>query len=249
MAVADQSLARLRALASPIIDEARQRFRRYLPPPRTRPTLGPTPGYGLAWDVETDAEARKLALPEGDDPTGAELADIVDGMIAPGDVVVDLGCGTGRIAERIANQCGELWLVDASERMLEITRAALGDRPNVRFARCHGAQVPAIAPASVDLIICVHVLDRVEREDAYLLLRDIRRMLRTGGMALVVVPNLLSGRHFTTFKRRAEQDRGRDPRRPRPFTPDEIERLCAAAALQPMAFDPADDLRVTLYRR
>lgn len=101
-------------------------------------------------------------------------------------LVVDLGCGTGRIAYAAARISNHVIAVDRSvamlNKMLNKTAglAVLGLRADVRAL--------PVASASVDSILCSGVLHHL-REPG-LVLSEAARMLRPGGTIVIREPNL-----------------------------------------------------------
>jgi ubiquinone/menaquinone biosynthesis C-methylase UbiE len=136
----------------------------------------------------------QLVLNETDsevfDASGRRQAeDLLCPRIRRTDVVMDLGCGIGRVARYVAPCCRSLWAVDASERMLSLARERLEGLPNIDFARSEGTRIPSIDSSSVDFVYSILTLQHLEREDAFLLLRDVYRVLRPGGSAFFTFPN------------------------------------------------------------
>jgi ArsR family transcriptional regulator len=97
--------------------------------------------------------------------------------------VADLGCGTGFATELIAPFVGGVVAVDQSETMLEAARARLAGATHVQFLAAELEALP-LAAASVDAAVCMLVLHHVEAPQA--VLSEMRRIVRPGGMAVVV---------------------------------------------------------------
>lgn len=105
----------------------------------------------------------------------------------PGATLVDLGCGDGAFTERFAARVGagrivgvELIdeLADAAERRgIEVHRADLS------------ARLP-FADASIDVVHSNQVIEHLRATDHFM--REIRRVLRPGGYAVVSTNNLAS---------------------------------------------------------
>jgi ubiquinone/menaquinone biosynthesis C-methylase UbiE len=116
--------------------------------------------------------------------------------------------------------------------MLTMAAERLADIPNVRYARCADTRIPEIDEGSVDFVYSVLVLQHLEREDAFLMLREIRRILRPGGTAYLTFPNLLHDVYLSSFVTYAESgEAATNPARARVYTPQEVERLLPAAGL------------------
>lgn len=100
-------------------------------------------------------------------------------------VVADLGCGTGNVAEILAPVVKEVIAVDQSGPMLDAARKRLGEitAKRVRFVESDLEHLP-LADASVDAAICVLVLHHIE--DPSLVIAEMKRIVRPGGVVLVV---------------------------------------------------------------
>jgi ubiquinone/menaquinone biosynthesis C-methylase UbiE len=133
------------------------------------------------------------------------------------------------VARYLAPQCATLWAVDASPRMLELAGARLAELPNVRFARCVDTDIPDVPTASVDLAYALLVLQHLEREDAYLLLEELHRVVKASGVVFVTFPNLLSDTYLAAFMQYARTGETANPARARMYTPQEVGRLLPAA--------------------
>lgn len=192
--------------------------------------------YGNFWRPP-DVSRAMLAIFNGDDvelfeQTGRQQAEVLAPLLPSDAVVVDVGCGIGRVAKYLAPRCELLWAVDVSKEMLTMAAERLADVPNVRFARCADTRIPDIADASVDFVYSVLVLQHLEREDAFLMLREIHRILKPGGATYVTFPNLMSDVYLNSFVAYAESGEAAcNPARARVYTPQEVERLLPVAGL------------------
>ncbi len=143
---------------------------------------------------------------------------------AAGRAVLDLGCGTGRHAVRLAREGAEVTAVDFSEGMLAEARRKPGaDR--VRFL-VHDLHDPLpMADASFDLVVSGLVLEHLRDLDAFF--REARRLLRPGGRAVV------SGMHPAMFLR-GSQARFTDPESGRIVQPGSLAHPFGDLVLAPL---------------
>ena len=189
--------------------------------------------YGRLWDPPGDRDAMALILNTTDseefERTGRADADRLGAYLTEGGAALDLGCGIGRVARYLAPRCATLWAVDASPRMLELARGRLGVLGNVRFARCVDTDIPDVPTASVDLAYALLVLQHLEREDAFLLLEELRRVVKPSGTVFVTFPNLLSATYLESFLGYARRGEATNPARARMYTPQEVARVVPAA--------------------
>jgi SAM-dependent methyltransferase len=114
---------------------------------------------------------------------------LIDEVLLPripaGGTVLEIGPGAGRWSEVLAPRAGELILVDVAERVLEVCRERLGDRPHVRYVRSHGSDLPGVADAGVDAIWSFDVFVHIAPVDQAGYLTEIARVLRPGGVAVI----------------------------------------------------------------
>ncbi|HEX7355085.1 MAG TPA: class I SAM-dependent methyltransferase [Mycobacteriales bacterium] len=128
--------------------------------------------YDERFAIVHDAASARRAL--------AEIQQLLGRSLRPGDVVVDVGCGTGWLAAGLRRARPDVTVVgsDLSTGMLSRARLA-GGRPLVQA----DATVLPLAAASVDVIVCrgvLHHLPEVVRA-----LREWRRVLRPNGAVVL----------------------------------------------------------------
>lgn len=207
------------------------------------------PGYGAIWVPQDETEAMHQILnvsdPEAFEAAGRYDAERLGPFIEPTDTVVDLGCGIGRVTRYVAPLCSEIWAIDVSETMLRFARQRLSQQPNVRFLLGRGTALPEIETGSVDFAYSLLTLQHVEREHAFRLLRELRRVLRDRGRAYLSFPNLLSDEYLQAFLHYVEVDEVRNPARARFYTPQEVERLLPAAGLEIEGLDAGVEIVAT----
>jgi SAM-dependent methyltransferase len=97
---------------------------------------------------------------------------------------VDVGCGTGVLAGKLASHFARVTGIDADEGMSAAATARLAGDPRVRIMRCRFDELAAAAGQSeVDLITMVAVLHHLDLGDT---LARIPGLLAPGGRLLVV---------------------------------------------------------------
>jgi arsenite methyltransferase len=105
---------------------------------------------------------------------------------APGEVLVDLGCGRGQDVIRAAGRVGPKGAaigVDLSEEMLGTARASVPPfLGNVRFVRSD-LEALALDPASADAVVSNCTINHAPDKAA--VYREIHRVLRPGGRFVV----------------------------------------------------------------
>ncbi len=115
------------------------------------------------------------------DPINAELHAFVAKQIETGARVLDIGCGTGALAFRVAPRAAEVVGVDLSPAMVAYANRRLRERgtENVSFVVGDAATALAGRPAaSFDVATMVLVLHEIPGEVRVRVLRDAARLAR-----------------------------------------------------------------------
>lgn len=202
--------------------------------------------YGVWWSPEDESQARVAIVADADpdrfEASGKTDAERVGRLAGQEATVLDLGCGIGRVALYMADRCRLLWAVDASPVMLSMAARRLADRPNVRLVQSRGVTIPEVPDHSVDLAYSILVLQHVEREDAFSLLRELRRVLRPGGRAYLTFPNVLFDAYLRIFLDGVDAEAVNNPARTRVYTPEEVMRLLPTAGFRIEAFRAEQDI-------
>ncbi len=102
--------------------------------------------------------------------------------VQPGVLVLDIGGGTGRVAQHVAEKGGRVMVVDPSPGMLEGARAK--GLPGVRAL---AEQLPFPAN-SIDRILIVDAFHHFARQE--MAARDLVRVLKPGGRLVIEEPDL-----------------------------------------------------------
>ncbi len=118
--------------------------------------------------------------------TRTELFALV-GLLEPMQVVGDLGCGTGQLAEVMAPFVRQVIAVDESSAMLKAAKARLATLENVELRHGSLEELPIDAGA-LDVAVLSLVLHFVA--DPVLVLSGIRRALKSKGGKLLLVDML-----------------------------------------------------------
>jgi SAM-dependent methyltransferase len=107
--------------------------------------------------------------------------------IATTDVVLEIGCGLGRITRVLSARAAEVVAVDVSDEMLRRARELSPELANVQWVLGDGVSLAALADASVDACVSVVVLQHVPRDVTLSYVRELGRVMRPGGWAALQV--------------------------------------------------------------
>ena len=105
--------------------------------------------------------------------------------------VLDVGCGSGVLAHRLAMQCGSKVIgIDSNPAAITFAREQYS-HPNLtfQFGRIDEIDFP---PNSFDRIAFLEVIEHVYEAQARAILKIFRRLLRPGGRLVISTPNARS---------------------------------------------------------
>jgi SAM-dependent methyltransferase len=120
--------------------------------------------------------------------------------------VLDVGCGTGALAGRLAGQSYEVVGVDPSAGMLEVMRERF---PALRAVQGSGAELP-FADGEFDLSLSVATMHHIgDPADVHRTLIEMARVVRSGGAVLVWDHNPRNP-YWPHIMRRVPQDTGEE---------------------------------------
>ena len=117
--------------------------------------------------------------------------------LGPTDRVLELGCGVARIGLPLAPQVGFWQGVDISQNMVDVAKKRLEGHSNVAVSALQRPALP-FEDASFDAVYCIAVFIHMDKEDFFIYLREIARVLKPGGRVFFDHWNLA---HPVGFKR------------------------------------------------
>lgn len=175
--------------------------------------------YKAFWDDKASTTVGALLAVDGSASedvarlTGAYTARQVASALdfAPTDRVLELGCGVGRIGFEIAPKVAHWEGADISKNMLDVARGRLAAQNNVGFTELKRSRLDGIADASFDKAYCVAVFIHMDKEDFYLYLEELARVLKPGGRLFFDTWNLASPVGWRRFMLEVGQHRNADP--------------------------------------
>ena len=170
--------------------------------------------------------------PEAFDRAGRAQAERLLPFLPREGAVLEVGCGMGRVLKHLHPHCGELWGVDISERMLEHARRWLGER-RAELRLCNGRDLQVLDDGRFRFAYSLLVLQHMDKNDAYVYLKEIFRVLEEGGRMLVNFPDILSDTFLRDFTYVSLQPpEARDPAKVRAYAPEEVRRIVASAGFR-----------------
>lgn len=154
------------------------------------------------------------------------------------DVVLEIGCGIGRVGEELAPRCRQWIGCDVSPAMLGHARARLQHQPNVRLVEVSGYDLQPVVAASVDLVYCTVVFMHLDEWDRYGYVLEAARVLRPGGRVYVDNFTLTSDEGWRVFEDvRMAFPRKKPPHVSKASTPQELEAYLRHAGFEDVAVE------------
>lgn len=104
-------------------------------------------------------------------------------------VVLDIGCGIGRVAAELAPRVQEVHGIDVSSRMIEAALRRCAPLSNVRLTKGSGRDLREFSDSSFDAAIAVDTFPYIHQSGADLVaafFRESARVLRAGGDLVIL---------------------------------------------------------------
>ena len=171
--------------------------------------------------------------------TARQVATAID--LDDTDSVLELGCGVGRIGRELAPRCNHWTGVDISSKMIAHARERLAHLENIDFHELRRSNLEALGDGSSSKAYSVAVLCHMDKEDLYLYMQELNRVVRPGGAIFVETWNLA---HPIGWRRwayeplvwsRADQSQRKDVARNQFCTAEEFELYVSYAGFEPLA--------------
>jgi 2-polyprenyl-3-methyl-5-hydroxy-6-metoxy-1,4-benzoquinol methylase len=113
---------------------------------------------------------------------GKAIVDLVNGLVDGRPKILDFGCGTGWLAERLA-EFGDVTGVDLAERVILDAQARA---PHIKFLAGDFFQLP-LPRAHYDIVVSQEVVAHVPNQAAYI--DRAAELLKPGGYFVITTPN------------------------------------------------------------
>lgn len=155
--------------------------------PASRPHTSPPGDLMTDYYVQNLSSDRlhqcyELASPRVRRYLEAEIQHVLS-RLEPGDSVLELGCGYGRVALRLAERARKVVGIDVSPRSVEAARQLAGPGSRCEF-HCMDALELGFPEASFDAVVCIQNGICAFRVDGEALLAEALRVTRPGGRLL-----------------------------------------------------------------
>jgi ubiquinone/menaquinone biosynthesis C-methylase UbiE len=123
--------------------------------------------------------------------------------------LLEVGCGTGKGLTVFAERCTHYTAIDKNTQLLHHLGVLY---PKFTFIDCFIPPFKDVPDNKFDVVVTLQVIEHIE-DDQYFL-REIKRVLKPGGKAIIATPN-------------ARMSLSRNPWHVREYTADQLQRLLA----------------------
>ena len=150
--------------------------------------------------VDCKDEAMRLAVGGEFDAVGKLEYYLLRSLgLGSGHLVIDVGCGSGRLAQQLASDKSIRYVgTDVVPRLLESAKASTG-RNDWEFHLVEGIRIPC--PDNVaDFVAFFSVLTHTTHEESFLYLQEAARCLKPGSRAVISFLEFRIPCHWETFK-------------------------------------------------
>ena len=139
--------------------------------------------YNEKLSAEKLEHAYRIAPPRVQQYLKAEV-DYVCRKIQPGDAVLELGCGYGRVLEKLVQKAGRVVGIDTSLPSLQMANDMLSGVSNYLLV-CTDAIHLSFPDHTFDMVTCIQNGISAFHVDRYTLVREALRVTRPGGFTLI----------------------------------------------------------------
>lgn len=115
---------------------------------------------------------------------------------------LEIGCGSGRIAVQIAPFFKHVYATDPSPEMLR-RGGELVTSSNISFHLIDGYTLKEFKDASIDVVYSHEVFHLLTIYQDYSYFKEIKRILKDGGIAIISLYNFAAPYTFETYKRKS----------------------------------------------
>ena len=151
-------------------------------------------------------------------------------------VIVEIGPGGGRFTEILLPKCRLLHAIDTSPHMIESLRARFGENHGVTYHVANGRGLGMLPDGSADAAFSYGVFVHLQHWDIFNYLREVQRVLRPGGKAVIQHSNTFSELGWKRFRAEVPRQLNRH-KLPKTFvvnSPELMAELIRRAGLEPV---------------
>ncbi len=124
--------------------------------------------------------------------------------------LLEIGCGEGRGVKQLAPLANSYTAIDKIQQVIDSLSA---EYPQYRFLQANIPPISDLEDNSYDTIVTFQVIEHIKKDTEFL--KEIHRLLKPGGQALITTPNI-------------KKSLTRNPWHVREYTADQLTDLCSS---------------------
>ena len=159
--------------------------------------------YAKHWDqLDKPGQPRYLGDEWGSLQENQRLFDeFLKPWLTPQATVVEIGPGGGKYTVMTAPHVERLISIDVSSEMLRRTQERIDEEAlaNVELIKGNGLDLSSVPDHSADVVFSFDVFVHLAPADTYAYMREMRRILKPGGVGSLTLANILSPDGFQKF--------------------------------------------------
>lgn len=158
-----------------------------------------------------------------DPKTGLKDANFLKKFVDKNSVVLDIGCGGGRVEKFLADYCNEIHGIDMSPKAVRIAQR-FANKPNAFFHSVGNNKLEIFNDSTFDLVFEIATFHHMPREDFYNYILEVQRVLKRDGVFFLTFNDITTDFNYNYFAYHALMN-DYTVNRMRFYTEDEIRFL------------------------
>ena len=113
---------------------------------------------------------------------GTIKEEVASSWVEPGDVVLEIGCGTGSLAAKLLARGARVTGIDTSEKMLAVARE---QAPGAELLHATAAEIDRLGEGRFDKVVSTLVFSELSEDELDFVLRAAKTLLKPGGKLVI----------------------------------------------------------------